>query len=307
MNRLHGPLPKCASGERFIVVATDYVTKWVEARAIKHKSAYEIAKFIMEEIFTRHGPVNVIRSDQGLEFKNQIVNRVSELPKAKFRYSSPYHPRSNGPVERTNQSLILKLSKFVSDYPIHWDKALPFALMQYRSSPIGKLGMSPFEMLYGRKAVLPSIIQDLPNDFEMLFTDPSEYLATRAQIAENTQDIINTRNRENILKEDKRSTRKDRPDTVPEGTIVYMRNRNMRIKLDKKFIGPYIVKENKTKGAYLIKSLENDTEHHINRSDFVTFKTEENLPKNTQSILDGHLQLEEGRVLPPSLAAPIND
>ncbi|WUR02122.1 integrase catalytic domain-containing protein [Vairimorpha necatrix] len=271
-----GPLPKCASGKRFIIVATDYVTKWVEAKAIKHKSAYEIAKFIMEEILP----------DMGLL-------TVSELFKAKFRYSSPYHLQSNGPVERTNQSFILKLSKFVSDYPIHWDKALPFALMQYRLSPIGKLGMSPFEMLYGRKAVLPSIIQDLPNDFEMLFTDPSEYLATRVQIAENTQDIINTRNRENILKEDIRSKRNDRPDTVPEGTIVFMRNRNMRSKLDKKFIGPYIVKENKTKGADLIKSLENDTEHLINRSDFVTFKTEENLSENTQSILDGQLQLEE--------------
>jgi hypothetical protein len=57
--------------EKFIIVATDYTTKWIEARAVKLKSAYEFAKFFMEDIFFRHEPVEIIRSDQGLEFTNQ--------------------------------------------------------------------------------------------------------------------------------------------------------------------------------------------------------------------------------------------
>lgn len=97
------PLPKCSSGKKFIVVATDYVSSWAKARTIKHFSANEIAKFLVEEVLCRHGLVQIIRSDQGLKFTNKLVKLTVNLFESKVRYSSPYHRESNVLVERTTK------------------------------------------------------------------------------------------------------------------------------------------------------------------------------------------------------------
>jgi transposase InsO family protein len=86
----------------------------------------------VEEVFTRHGAVEKIRSDQGLEFTNKLVRLVSKLWESRFRHSSPYHPQTNGLAERTNQTIINKISKAMEDYKINWDRVLPYVLMQYR-------------------------------------------------------------------------------------------------------------------------------------------------------------------------------
>jgi transposase InsO family protein len=86
----------------------------------------------VEEVFTRHGAVKKIRSDQGLEFTNKLVRLVSKLWESRFRHSSPYHPQTNGLAERKNQTIINKISKAMEDYKINWDRVLPYVLMQYR-------------------------------------------------------------------------------------------------------------------------------------------------------------------------------
>ncbi|WUR04569.1 reverse transcriptase domain-containing protein [Vairimorpha necatrix] len=186
--------------------------------------------------------------------------------------------------ERTNQSLLVEPSKFMFNYSSHWDNVLSLGLLHYRLLPNGKLGMSSLEILNDTKPVLLNMIHVLTIYFKMLFTIPLEYLALKRLKTEENLEIINTRNREHFTKGERRSTRDDRHVVNAKDTIVIMNS-----------------------SSYLIKSLKDDTEHHINRSDFVTFKTEENLSENAQSILDGQLQLEEGRVLPSSLAAPIKD
>ncbi|KAF9761435.1 Retrovirus-related Pol polyprotein from transposon [Nosema granulosis] len=73
-----GPLPKTHSGNRYIVIATDYVTRWCEAAPIKTKSAAVIAKFLIERIFMQHGPSKELLSDQGCEFTNKMWHYTQE-------------------------------------------------------------------------------------------------------------------------------------------------------------------------------------------------------------------------------------
>jgi hypothetical protein len=292
-----GPLPKCNSGKRFIVIATDYVSKWVEARAIKNKTASEIAKFLVEEIFCRHGPVQVIRSDQGLEFMNKLVKLTTKLFESKMRYSSPYHPETNGLVERTNQSLILKLSKYVAEYKENWDKTIPFVLLQYRMSPIGKLSMTPFELLYGRKSHLPRFLEVVPSDFDLYFIDAEKYLEERLVKQKNSEELVLSQNQKRITHKLKQNKKCLASDDVSEGTIVLIRNRNKENKLDKKFIGPYIVIKNKLKGAYDVKCIETGETYAINRKDFVIWKDTGDID-DICSVLESNTNLNDGRVLP---------
>ncbi|KAI5151321.1 hypothetical protein ENBRE01_2056 [Enteropsectra breve] len=145
-----GPLHKTTHGNKYIVAATDHLTRWCEARAVKNKSSKEIAKFIWDEIFIRHGPPSYLLSDRGKEFLNGVVNQMCSIQKTKQSFTSAYNPQCNGAAERLNRTLIAKLAKLTNGDFKNWDDYLPLALYAYRISPISKLNVSPFELLYGR-------------------------------------------------------------------------------------------------------------------------------------------------------------
>lgn len=108
-----GPLPKGEGKMTYIVAATDYATRWAEAKAIKTKSAEEIGRFIFENIFLRHGPPKLMISDQGTEFLNQIVKNMCKRMDVQHSSNSAYNPQTNGVAERFNRTLILKLAKTI--------------------------------------------------------------------------------------------------------------------------------------------------------------------------------------------------
>jgi hypothetical protein len=154
-----GPLSITGSGNRYIVVATEYLTKWPEARALVDTKATTIAKFIYEEIICRHGCPKVLLSDQGTPFCNELVDSLCKMLTIRHRLSSAYHPQTNGLTERFNKTLCNTLAKYVSDYDDTWDTFLNAALIAYRTVPNHTTKHTPFKLLYGREAVLPIDLQ----------------------------------------------------------------------------------------------------------------------------------------------------
>ena len=94
-----GPLPRTEEGNKYIVVAIDFFTKWPEAKAIKEANAKEISKFVYEEIICRHGCPKKILTDNGSEFNNQLTKNLIEKFNVQHKFSTPYHPKTNGLVE----------------------------------------------------------------------------------------------------------------------------------------------------------------------------------------------------------------
>ena len=99
-----GPLPRTSRGNKYIVVAIDYLTKWTEARALREATAEKTVEFIYTEIICRHGCPKIILTDQGSHFKNKLMNGLCEKFKIKHSMSSAYHPQTNGLVERFNRT-----------------------------------------------------------------------------------------------------------------------------------------------------------------------------------------------------------
>ena len=110
---LVGPLPRTAQGNRYIIVAMDYLTKWPEAKAIPDASAKEAAQFIHEDIICRHGCPRELLSDRGTTFLNETIRQLCLNHGIKHRLSSPYHPQINGLVECFNRTLCQSLAKYV--------------------------------------------------------------------------------------------------------------------------------------------------------------------------------------------------
>ena len=149
-----GPLEKTKKGNKYILVATDYLTKWPEAKAMKEATAENVIEFIYKRIICRHGCPRTILSDRGTHFRNKLVDGLCEKFRIKHKLSSPYHPQTNGLVERFNRTLCESLAK-VSEKEDEWDEHIESVLFAYRTIKHNTTKKTPFYMVYGREAILP--------------------------------------------------------------------------------------------------------------------------------------------------------
>ena len=143
-----GPLPVTQNGNRYIIVAVDYFSRWPEAQPLKEANANTVANFLYREIICRFGAPQVLQSDRGTHFLNQVIKELTEKFRIKHSLSSPYHPQSNGLVERFNRSLCQGLAK-VSETIFNWDEYIQPVLFVYRVRRLLITRRSPYEIVYG--------------------------------------------------------------------------------------------------------------------------------------------------------------
>lgn len=148
-----GPLPETFCGYKFIIVATEHFTRWAEARATKFNNAQETADFLYDSIISRFGCPKHLQSDRGTSFLNEVVKTLVAKWKTKHHYSSPYHPQSNGMVERFNGTLCRSLKRLCQGK--EWNRFIDQVLWAYRSLKHSATGESPAYLLYGVELRLP--------------------------------------------------------------------------------------------------------------------------------------------------------
>jgi transposase InsO family protein len=130
-----GPLPETADGNKYVLVVVDYASRWGEAFALKDQTAATTARCLVDNIFLRYGPPEEILSDQGANFLSELVTDVASFCGVARCKTTPYHPSSNGLVERLNKSLVDTLRKLVEKPDrTDWDQKLPRALWAYNSA-----------------------------------------------------------------------------------------------------------------------------------------------------------------------------
>lgn len=112
---LIGPVQCNDNSKKYIVIAIDHFTKWVETRTIVNKGEKNIVKMLDECIFKKHSIPKRLLSDQGLEFDNIIVRDFCRIKRVEWDFGSPYHHKTMGAVERENQSL-MNIIKKISNY-----------------------------------------------------------------------------------------------------------------------------------------------------------------------------------------------
>ena len=149
-----GPLQRTANGNRYIVTSIDYMTKWVEAKALPDKTSKHTSEFLYGDIISRHGCPAEVVSDQGGEFQGAFQDLLDRFY-IDHRLTSPYHPQANGLTERFNQTLIRSLTKMTQESPDDWDVHLPTVLLGYRATIQASTRYTPFYLLHGREMSLP--------------------------------------------------------------------------------------------------------------------------------------------------------
>ena len=147
--------PPSSGQHRWILTATDYFTKWIEAVPTRSTSHKVILSF-MEDIIARFGCPSKIVTDNASPFRSEPLVRFCEQFGISLIHSTPYYPQGNGLAESSNKSLIKLIKKLLEDNKRAWDSKLKFALWADRVTTKKSLGLSPFQLVYGIGAVFPT-------------------------------------------------------------------------------------------------------------------------------------------------------
>ncbi|MCO5571124.1 hypothetical protein L7F22_024856 [Adiantum nelumboides] len=152
-----GPIEPSAyrTQAQYIIVVTDYLTKWAKAKAIRKNDARTTTAFLYENAFTRYGLAIEIVSDKGIHFLNEVIEYLLGEFMVIHNKSAPYHPQTNGQAEHTNKILSFILTKVVSTGRTDWEMNLHATLWAYRVSFKTVLNATPFNLVYGLDAILP--------------------------------------------------------------------------------------------------------------------------------------------------------
>ncbi|GKD28291.1 reverse transcriptase domain-containing protein [Tanacetum coccineum] len=141
-------------GNKYILVAVDYLSKWVEAKALPTNDARVVVKFL-KYLFARFGTPRAIISDRGTHFCNDKFAKVMSKYGVTHRLVTAYHPQTSGQVKLSNRGLKRILERTVGENRASWSDRLDDALWAFRTAYKTPIGCTPYKLVYGKSCHLP--------------------------------------------------------------------------------------------------------------------------------------------------------
>ena len=149
------PFPTSINGNKYILVITEYLTRWCEAIALSDATANSVAQALLQRVIFPHGCPRQHLLDQGSQFRSEVIRVLSQCLGITQVFTSSYHPQSNGLTERLNRTIKQVISAYVDPLHQSWYQVLPFAVHAYNTSVQESTRISPFRALYGCDPRLP--------------------------------------------------------------------------------------------------------------------------------------------------------
>lgn len=120
-----GPLPETPRKNKFILVVSDYFTKWTESYPLPNQEATTVAEKLVNEFICRFGVPRELHSDQGRNFESKVFAEICKLLDIGKTRTTPLHPQSDGQVERFNRTVVEMLHGKIKEDQKDWDLQLP--------------------------------------------------------------------------------------------------------------------------------------------------------------------------------------
>ncbi|GKD27849.1 reverse transcriptase domain-containing protein, partial [Tanacetum coccineum] len=247
-----GPFPEGPCKVKFLIVAIDYFTKWIKAKAVATITGNQVKKFVWDNIVCRFGPPWEIISDNGKQFRDNPFKDWCKKLCIRQCFTSVKHPQANGLVERANRSLGEGIKARLDEKSKDWIEELPHVLIKSSN------GETPFSLTYGTEAVIPAEI-GMPTlrTAEIDQAKNNEALGINLDLIEERREQAAIQEAKSKKKMEKYYNSRVRGTSFKPGDMVYRSNEASHAKdegkLGPKWEGPYEVKESLGKGAYKLK------------------------------------------------------
>jgi hypothetical protein len=153
---LLGPLPPTQGNLKYVVVAVEYFSKWIEAKPLATITSATVQKFFWQNIVCRFGVPKAITVDNGTQFDAETFKAFCDQIGTKIHFASVRHPESNGLVERANEIIITGIMKSIFNQPRgKWPDELIKVVWNHNNAVSRSTGFTPFKLLFGDEAITP--------------------------------------------------------------------------------------------------------------------------------------------------------
>src|SRR3954468_6563519 len=243
-------------GCEFLLVAADKFSKWIEAKPVKKADGAMALKFV-KDLVVRFDIPHSIFTDNGTNFAQGELKEYCQEEGIRLDLASVTHPQSNGQVERAN-ALILGGIKTRLEAPLHhavgaWAEELPSVLWSLRTTPNRSTGFTPFFLVYGAEAVLPSdILYDSPRVAAYRDETADEARQVSVDLLEEARNLADQRSTIYQQKLRRYHSGRIRHRSFKEGDLVLRLKQEKRHKLEPPWEGPFVISKAVCNGSYYL-------------------------------------------------------
>ncbi|KAJ8730401.1 hypothetical protein PYW07_017439 [Mythimna separata] len=230
-----GPLPEAGNDRfRYILTLQDDLTKFSTAYPITNTTAEESCECLVHFI-TLFGIPKMILTDQGTNFTAELFKQTCKLLKIKQLWSTPYHPQTQGALERSHSTLKEYLKSYINEEQNNWHRFVYTAMLAYNSAIHSTTHFSPYELVFGTKPYVPDSVYE-----ETAGVTYPDYV----RVLQNRLKYCRTKAIEHIQKSKVNSKAyydtRTRPIKYKVGDLVYLKNHlRLRKALSPIWKGPY--------------------------------------------------------------------
>jgi hypothetical protein len=255
---LLGPLPPAQGNLKYVVVAVEYFSKWIEAKSLDTITSAIVHKFFRQNIVCRFGVLKAIMVDNGTQFDAETFKTFCDPISTKIHFASVRHTESNGLIERANRIIITGIMKSIFNQPKgKWLDELIKVVWNHNNAVSRSTGFTPFKLLFGDKAI--TLEEARRGSIRTLAsTEDEEGCKITKDTIEGTRlqaiDHINNYQAETIKWRDRKVKLKN----IKPGHLVLRRVANPDTvgKLQLKWEGPFLVVSSSRPGSYRLKDMD---------------------------------------------------
>lgn len=259
-----GPFNRSTRGNRYVIACIECFSKYALCRAVPRATAQAVSDFLIEEVFTRLGPVREILSDRGSIFTSRCVKETIRNYGARQILATTMHHQTLGLIERFNQTISHALAKYVDETQRDWCTYLPRVTYAYNCSKQASTKFSPYFIIFAREPRFPS---DTDLYLNTRSSDPIQRRESRQMCINKV--IVNLRKARLLQK--RLFDRKSSPISLSPGQIVLLYNpkrvTGMSCKLSRPYKGLYCVMRRNENNNYVIRKIgsQSTITVHVNR------------------------------------------